>query len=71
MARQGVGARHPCLWPHTFPCKSEEQGQDSLEHATGGSRGLCQSLKGLQVSSVCSFSAASTSPFTSCNGWYT
>lgn len=27
-----------------------------------------QSLKGLQVSSVCSFSAASTSPFTSCSG---
>lgn len=32
MARQEVGAQHPCLWLHTFPCKSEEQGQDYLEH---------------------------------------
>lgn len=32
---------------------------------------VCQSLKGLQVSSVCSFSAASKSPFISCRGWYT
>lgn len=62
--------QHPCQCPHILPHKTEEQGQHYLGHAIG-SPGLCQSLKGLQVSSVCSFSAASSSPFISCSGWYT
>lgn len=65
MASKGWGAQHPCQWPHNVPCRSEEQEQDYLEHAIGAA---LQSLKGLLVSSVCSFSAASTSPFTSCSG---
>lgn len=68
MASKGCGAQHPCRWPHNVPSESEEQGQDYLEPATGAA---LQSLKGLHVSSVGSFSAASTSPFTSCSGWYT
>lgn len=68
MASKGWGAQHPCQWPHNVPSKGEEQGQDYLEHAMGAA---LQYLKGLHVSSVCSFSAASTSPFTSCSGWYT
>ena len=43
-------------------------GDEPREQDMTGSRRL-QSLKGLQESPSCSFSAAECSPFTSCSGW--
>lgn len=44
MASKGWGAQHPCQWPHSVPCESEEQGQDYLEHVIWGSSSVLEGV---------------------------
>lgn len=50
------------------PAEARAHGNEPPEQVMTGSWRL-QSLKGLQVSPGCSFSAARSSPFISCSGW--
>ena len=54
----------------TYPAEARAHGNEPPVQVVTGSWRL-QSLKGLQVSPAGSFSAAGSSPFISCSGWYT
>ena len=65
MASKIVAVKEDCQSPHNVPCGSEEQGQDYLEHAVGAP---CPASTPIRGRRMCSFSAVSASPFTSCSG---
>lgn len=59
-----------CLWPLGLPCRCWATRRQALWTGNPGQL-VAQSLKGLWVTPGCSLSAARSSPFISCSGWYT